>query len=530
MSSRTVTWIIVGILGAIFIYWQFTSYSHSARLSSNLGNKYDKAAQVAAASELIDKKELGDTLTTASSYVHYYALDAFTTIAKTDSASTGATAKARGAEALNQIVAMLKYPDEGVRLKAQAELVDLGAIAAPVVAGALADPDPHAKMGAIAVMDRMGAAAVPILVGAVQKTPPQRGPAVEALVPLTPAPEPDMLKLLSDKDKDVRSAAATYFGDTTLVKLTNPADQSKNAQFQAQARDLLLGLLKDKDVRPAAMRAEGLLNDTRSIPEITKALTDPADAPNRRTAIVAFGDMHATAAIPLLIPFLHDDDPDIQSIAVVALHSMGQAAVPGLADAFGKASGKDPVSTSVRRGVVDALSTDSAPEAVALLSRGLQDPDETVRRASALSMAAPGDAAAVAPLIASLRDPSADVAEAAETSLGRIGAPAVGPLVATLGAGADQTSLPSSEGPGGPQPAVVAPYYASQALAAIGRDAAPAVTEAAQNGPLGQRKWALITLASLLDPRAHQVLEQIAATGDPSLRWFAEDALRRYQA
>jgi hypothetical protein len=125
-------------------------------------------------------------------------------------------------------------------------------------------------------------------------------------------------------------------------------------------------------------------------------------------------------------------------------------------------------------------------------------------------------------LIAALTDPSPDVAEAAETSLSLIGAPAIQPLVGTF-------SSAEAAIPGRPMAEVVAPYYASKALVLIGSDAAPAIIAAAQSGSVAARTWALVTLADLRPAAAKPVLEQIAASGAPALRWFASDALRHYQ-
>ncbi|MDQ2730810.1 MAG: HEAT repeat domain-containing protein [Armatimonadota bacterium] len=509
MNSRAVTWGVVGVLAALFIYWQYSNYAHNNQLNTDLGNDHNLKAQIAAAQELIDKKQLGDVLPTTLPEVHLRVMGALQAIAR----DTGH--KDRATEALTQLVNMMKEPDEGRRLKAQNLLVQLGPIAIPGVVTALGDADAHAKKGAIAVMDRIAlqpdssAATIKALVDAVQKSDPERAAAVDALVVLAPTPTPQMLTLLKDPKKEVRSAAANYFGNSALPP----------AKPQTAGEPLLLTLLKDKDVRPAAIRAEGLLRDTRALPEITKALSAPADVTNRRTAIVALGDMRDPSAIPSIIPFLHNSDPDLQSVSVVALHNMGPEAVPALTAG---ASSKDPV---IRKGIADSLQGDTTPAAVALLSRGLQDPDKTVRQSAATSLGTVGNSAAVAPLIAALRDPSPDVAEAAEASLSQVGPAAVNPLVATLGAG-----QPAGQAaPNGGMSALVAADYAAKALALIGPPAAPAVIAAAQNGPIPARTQAIVTLASLRTPAAVPVLQSIAQTGPQQLRWYASDALRHYQ-
>lgn len=509
MNSRAITWGVVGVLAVLFIYWQYSNYAHNNKLNTDLGNSRNPTAQIAAASELIDKKQLGDVLPTTLPAVHFRVMDALQAIAK------DTTHKDRATEALTQLVNMMKEPDEGARQKAQNLLVQLGPVAIPGVVTALGDADAHAKKGAVAVLDRIGqqpassAVTIKALVDAVQKSDPERAAAVDALVGLAPAPTNQMLTLLKDPKKEVRSAAANYFGNSAL-----PPNKPQTA-----GEPLLLTLLKDKDVRPAAIRAEGLLRDTRALPEITKALSAPADVPNRRTAIVALGDMRDPSAIPSIIPFLHNSDPDLQSVSVIALHNMGTDAIPALAAG---ASSKDP---AIRKGIADALQGDTTPAAIALLSKGLQDPDKTVRQSAATSLGTPGNSAAVAPLIAALRDPSPDVAEAAEASLSQIGSPAVNPLVATLGA-----SQPTGQTSGkGAMPALLAADYAGKALALIGPPAAPAVIAAAQNGPVPARTQAIVTLASLRTPAAVPVLQSIIQNGPQELRWYASDALRHYQ-
>jgi len=509
MNSRAVTWGIVAVLAGLFIWWQYSNYAHNNQLNTNLGNVSDLNKQVAAASELIDKKQFGDVLPTTPEYVHYRVINALYGIVHRG------TPKARATEALNQLVSLVKDSDVGVRYKAMRYLVLLGPAAIPGVIPALKDGDQHARNGAVSVLDRIGDKSIPALVDAVITDKDERAAAIDALVALKPAPDAQMLKLLSNKDKDVRSAAATYFGNSG----------------EKIGEDPILKLLQDKDVRPAAIRAEGLLGDKRALPEIEKALTAQADAGNRRTAIVALGDMKAVSAIPMIVPFLSNSDPDIQGVTVVALNSMGPAGIPALDARFAKA---DPLT---RKGIAESLRSETDPAAIALLTQALHDSDPGVRKAAAASLGAVQDKRAIAPLIAALRDPSPDVAENAVQSLSQIGAPAVPALVKTLGtapagqelavanaagsSNSGSTSMPFS-------PAVVAPYYASKALVDIGTDAGPAVIQAAQSGTPDQRKWAVITLADLRVPGARGTLENIVKNGSPSLKWFAQDSLLHY--
>lgn len=123
----------------------------------------------------------------------------------------------------------------------------------------------------------------------------------------------------------------------------------------------------------------------------------------------------------------YKEDLIIRSGAVVALGEIGDARAI------------EPLITllnldylSVRLVAAEALGNFRDPRTVGPLIAALKDPESAVRRRAAEALGKIGDARAVKPLIAALKDWIEDVRKEAAKALGKIGAPAVKSLIAAL--------------------------------------------------------------------------------------------------
>jgi HEAT repeat protein len=156
--------------------------------------------------------------------------------------------------------------------------------------------------------------------------------------------------------------------------------------------------------------------DPAAVPGLLDALHD--ENPQLRTlACKALGDIGDAAAVPDLLKILtQEGDNNIRWQAVGALGKIGGAAVPGLLDALHDDDWK------VRRSAAEAMYSMSEPAAVPGLVEALLDKNDVVRQAAAGALEAMG-AVGVAGLIESLRNRDGHIARAAADMLNRIGTP-----------------------------------------------------------------------------------------------------------
>jgi HEAT repeat protein len=248
---------------------------------------------------------------------------------------------------------------------------------------------------------------------------------------------------------------------TAIKKLKDPtasvrlaAIEKLRSRHDGRAVEPLIACLKDDDVdvRKAATEALGELNDPRAIePLITCLATD-----DRQTIIDALGKLGRARSGDRLISHLKNKDtaPDM---AAAVIEALGGLRYPPAVDALlpSLASETDEISNAA----IDALGQIGAP-AVEPLIAALKDPKAQVRERAAEALGRIGDARAVEPLIACLKNPEPDqlaadgqdmstsdesddqkkaradedahVRQKASEALGKLGPPAVEPLMACL--------------------------------------------------------------------------------------------------
>jgi len=250
-----------------------------------------------------------------------------------------------------------------------------------------------------------------------------------------------VIACLQDPDPAVRAAAVA-----TVTEWKEP-----------QAVEPLGRCLQDPDpaVRLAAAQALPAFHDPRTVPPLIQALTAD-DADLRAAAAAALGQIGDARAVEPLLAAAQAKAPETATAALAALGALHDPrALPA---AIGALAAKD---DSVGAQAVETIAKIGAPAVEPLLAR-LQDPKPRVRARAAEVLGRIGDARAVGPLVDLLKqaqpeEPAAneenapaapkpdtdenaapaaeetpDVRHAAAAALGKLGAPAVDPLLACL--------------------------------------------------------------------------------------------------
>jgi HEAT repeat protein len=275
-----------------------------------------------------------------------------------------------------------------------------------------------------------------------------RREAVEKLGALHDARATDpLIACLQDPDPAVRGAAVGVLG----------------GWHEPRAVDPIIGRLHDPvaGVRRAAAEALGGLHDARAVEPLRQCLT-ASEAELRRAAAAALGQLGDARAVEPLLVCLTDKDPGTVSATLVALGALHDArAVAAIIPCLANSD------EGVRGKAVDILCQLGAPAVEPLLA-SLKAPKPQVRALAAEALGRLGDARAVDPLVACLKEPgapeteslatgenapaenkknedtdepaptaapddgTAEVRQKAAEALGRLGRPAVEPLLACL--------------------------------------------------------------------------------------------------
>lgn len=193
---------------------------------------------------------------------------------------------------------------------------------------------------------------------------------------------------------DVRGITAKVAGLIGIGDKGTPSDQSRHLGGDTTVVNALIARLKDDDaqVRAAAARSLGRLEDTRAVPGLIVALRD-SDAKVRAVAADALAQFEDPRAIAPLIALLADGNAEVKQQALDALGNFDKG-VP------------------------------AAP-----VARLLDDADADVRHQAAHLLGRIGDRASVGALAKLVRDPSVDVRQAAIEALGDLNDPAAGSAV-----------------------------------------------------------------------------------------------------
>ncbi len=251
---------------------------------------------------------------------------------------------------------------------------------------------------------------------------------------------------------------------TAIKKLKDPAVSVRLAaieklrlRHEARAVEPLIACLGDQemDVRTAAAAALGEFNDNRAIEPLIACL--PIDYTNLRTATIAALGKLDSARVGERLTFRLQNKHTEPAMTLAVIETLGalrdQSAVDALLPCLANES--DQISSEA----IDAFNQIGAP-AVPPLIASLKDPKPKVRERAAEALGRIGDARAVEPLLACLKVPDTDQAAAdaqdmtnseesddqknaraeedsrvrqkAAEALGKLGPPALEPLIACL--------------------------------------------------------------------------------------------------
>jgi HEAT repeat protein len=212
---------------------------------------------------------------------------------------------------------------------------------------------------------------------------------------------------------------------------------------------------QDPDVRKATTDALGDLNDPRAIEPLIACLTSDYTEVSQAT-IAALGKLDHAQVGERLVSHLHNKDTT-PAMAAAVIEALGGLHYPPAVKALLPCLASE--TDEISNGAVDALSQIGAP-AVEPLIESLKDPKAQIRERAAEALGRIGDARALAPLIACLKNPDTDqpaadgqdmsngdesddqkkaradedsqVRQKAAEALGKLGPPAVEPLMACL--------------------------------------------------------------------------------------------------
>ncbi len=191
----------------------------------------------------------------------------------------------------------------------------------------------------------------------------------------------------------------------------------------------LIAALKDtdRDVRLSAAVALGKIKDPRAVEPLIVALED-SDVNVRCSAIDALGELRDTRAVEPLIPALKDIELALSERAAIALGDIGDPrAVEPLLAAL-KDWTKEP---DLRGSSAKALGDIKDPRAVEPLIVALGDKDKFVNEKAAEALGRIGSPA-VKPLINKLKYTNSEYTLEVDIALSNIGAPAVDDLITAL--------------------------------------------------------------------------------------------------
>lgn len=385
----------------------------------------------------------------------------------------------------------------------------------------LGDGDPDVRSAAVDALSYSGgpnlatAATAAEVVTLIKNTSAQDS--VESALGKIGAPAvPYLLPYLNDPDLAFREQIITMLGSIgnstavpdllQLANATPPNPPVRRLALVSLAQIVLATIPAPPapgSTPPAKPNLQAVAQARLAAPVLTAALNNPQDdSLARAEAALALGRIADPAAVKALVAALGDLDSRVSSFARDGIEAVGPPAVNALSQAL-KSSNE-----AVRASAAWALGGIGDSAALADIHPALTDPAYQVRIAAAQGLGASSNPQSVPMLVAMLNDSNGFVAGAASGSLVDIGNPAIPALITTLGA-SGQT----------------APFYASQALERMGSPAIPALEQAAQSGTAAQKTWSAVALGQIHDPQSKPVLQQLAASGDPSTRWAAQQAL-----
>ena len=276
----------------------------------------------------------------------------------------------------------------------------------PVLLTLLSDRDPEIRSAAAAALGWAGnqTAVDPLLARVADaREPPVRTAAIAALGRIGDARAVTRVEALAtDADPAIRREAGLALIEAPL---------SRHTDRVAFALRLLGDLAQDGYTRARAAAVLGAARDARAVEPLVRTLKDP-----RLPA--GFAELPSPEGMTGTAETMTERLRSLHNVRARAARALGelqaQQAEPVLRDAL---SDSDPL---VRIQSAAALGLLRARGSVGRLLQALEDPDVLVRQMAASALGAVGDPAAAPVLIRALEDPEAGLRERAALALGRL--------------------------------------------------------------------------------------------------------------
>jgi HEAT repeat protein len=294
-EKRSRTWYIVAavvLVALIVVLW--VRYAGTQKLIRDLDSK-DPAVQKHAAEVLLARRVLEDALPAQPEARRAHAAAALALVAN----------KA----AMEQLIALLKDPEDVPQRAASRALGSLGAKSIEYLLPVLQEGDDRAKEAAVNAFAKIGEPAAPSLTKALDNKD-RRQQAAIALGKIGGAGLEPLLKAAWSKDKELRGIAIKVLGE---VK-------------EKRAVPAAIDALKSKDLRRTAIIALGLIADPSAAPYIIPYLKDRDLWIDVATSLGSMGSIVAVA--PLLVE-LRDPERQFHDRAVWALQRTSQSMCAG---------------------------------------------------------------------------------------------------------------------------------------------------------------------------------------------------------
>ena len=218
-----------------------------------------------------------------------------------------------------------------------------------------------------------------------------------AAAALSQADPPDLgplISLLGDRDRDARRAAAVALGKIHLLPASPPADETSVARGEPESRgqiesmvESLIALLsdRDRDVRSAAAAALGRIGDRRAVDQLIAALADQDDEVTN-AATTALGRIGDVRAVDPLVGILGDSADGVgrRSVRAQAADSLGRIGDPRAVEPLIAALGDNDL--RVREHAAEALGRIGDGRALEPLTAALREGDWNMREVAAAAL------------------------------------------------------------------------------------------------------------------------------------------------
>jgi HEAT repeat protein/Zn-dependent protease with chaperone function len=303
---------------------------------------------------------------------------------------------------------------------------------------------------------------------------------------------------LPDQSTDADDASAPHAPNDTPAKHLTSAD--------SVVVIALIGRLKDEnaEVRAAAARSLGRLDDPRAVPGLIGALRD-ADPRVRSAAAESLGEFHDSRAISALSAALNDANTEVKQHVLDALSNYEEGVpstgiVPLLSDS----------SPEIRHKAAHLVGQLKDRSASAALAKLVRDPNADVRQAAIEALAELRDPSAAAAILPALTDANPDVRAQALNALEELRAPIAEPTLLSL-----------MRDPNADVRGKAAELAGERSV--IG--AIPSLRRMLEDTNGDVREHAVSALSNIADPAANDALRSALTSKDAKVRRAAAEAL-----